>query len=72
MAVRKSWWGALAAALAFGVVGPSVADDSPGDDAAEVDGGAANSEAVYEFLVAEMAAQRGDTEGALHLPPPGP
>src|SRR5262249_32446453 len=53
---------------AFGVVGPSVADDTPvADDAAEMDGGAANSEAVYEYLVAEMAAQRGDTESALAI-----
>jgi len=68
MASKRTWWGVLAAALAFGVVGPTVADDTPGtDDAAEVDGGAANSDAVYEFLVAEMAAQRGDTEGALAI-----
>jgi hypothetical protein len=33
--------------------------------ATEVDGGSATSEAMYEFLVAEIAAQRGDTEGAL-------
>ena len=66
MASKRTWWAVLAAALAFGVVGPTVADDTPAaDDAAEVDGGAVNSEAVYEYLVAEMAAQRGDTEGAL-------
>jgi len=48
------------------VVGPSAADDTPAvDDPPEADGGSANSEAIYEFLVAEMAAQRGDTEGAL-------
>jgi tetratricopeptide (TPR) repeat protein len=52
--------------MAFGVVGPSAADDTPAvDDPPEVDGGSANSEAIYEFLVAEMAAQRGDTDGAL-------
>ena len=68
MASKRTWWGVLAAALAFGVVGPTVADDTPGtDDAVETDGGAANSEAVYEFLVAELAAQRGDTEGALAI-----
>jgi len=64
MAVKKAWWGALVAAMALGVVGPSVADDTT-DDAVEVDGGSATSEAMYEFLVAEIAAQRGDTEGAL-------
>jgi tetratricopeptide (TPR) repeat protein len=68
MASKRTWWGALAAALAFGVVGPSVADDTPAaDEAADVDGGSANTEAVYEFLVAEMAAQRGDTDGALAI-----
>ncbi len=66
MASKRAWWGVLVAAMAFGVVGPSVADDTPAaDGAAAVDGGSANSEAIYEFLVAEMAAQRGDTEGAL-------
>jgi tetratricopeptide (TPR) repeat protein len=58
-------WAALVAALALGVVGPSVADET--DDAIEVDGASASSEAMYEFLVAELAAQRGDTEGALAL-----
>jgi len=65
MAVKRTWWAALVAALALGVVGPSVADET--DDAIEVDGASANSEAMYEFLVAEIAAQRGDTEGALAL-----
>ena len=65
MAVKRTWWAALVAALALGVVGPSVADEM--DDAIEVDGASANSEAMYEFLVAEIAAQRGDTEGALAL-----
>jgi tetratricopeptide (TPR) repeat protein len=65
MAVKRTWWAALVAALALGAVGPSAADET--DDAIEVDGGAAGSEAMYEFLVAEIAAQRGDTEGALAL-----
>lgn len=66
MASKRTWWGVLVAAMAFGVVGPSAADDTPAvDDPPEVDGGSANSEAIYEFLVAEMAAQRGDTDGAL-------
>jgi tetratricopeptide (TPR) repeat protein len=63
MAGKRTWWAALAAAMALGMVGPSVADET--DDAIEVDGGSARSEALYEFLVAEIAAQRGDTEGAL-------
>jgi tetratricopeptide (TPR) repeat protein len=63
MAGKRTWWAALAAAMALGMVGPSVADET--DDAIEVDGASARSEALYEFLVAEIAAQRGDTEGAL-------
>ena len=50
--------------MALGLVGPAVAEDT--DDAAEVDG-AASSEALYEFLVAEIAAQRGDIDGALGI-----
>jgi tetratricopeptide (TPR) repeat protein len=63
MAGKRTWWAALAAAMALGMVGPSVADET--DEAIEVDGASARSEALYEFLVAEIAAQRGDTEGAL-------
>ena len=63
MAVKRTWWAAVAAALALGMVGPSVADET--DDLMEVDGASARTEAMYEFLVAEIAAQRGDTEGAL-------
>ena len=63
MAVKRTWWAAVAAALALGMVGPSVADET--DDLMEVDGASARSEAMFEFLVAEIAAQRGDTEGAL-------
>ncbi len=51
MAGKRTWWAALAAAMALGMVGPSVADET--DDAIEVDGGSARSEALYEFLVAE-------------------
>jgi tetratricopeptide (TPR) repeat protein len=63
MSVKRAWWGALVAAVALGMVGPSVADET--DDAVEADGGSATSEAMFEFLTAEIAAQRGDTEGAL-------
>jgi tetratricopeptide (TPR) repeat protein len=64
MAVR-TWWGVVIAALALGLVGPSVAEET--DEAVEMDSGASNSEAMYEFLVAEIAAQRGDTQGALEV-----
>src|SRR5258705_1928255 len=62
MAVR-TWWAAVVAALALGLVGPSVAEET--DDPADADGAGPASEAIYEFLVAEFAAQRGDTDGAL-------
>ena len=65
MSVKRTWWAAMMAALALGVVGPTVADET--DDPIEADGGSASSEAMYEFLVAELAAQRGDTEGALAI-----
>ncbi len=62
MAGRNWWYGAVAA-LALGLVGPSVAEETPGDEV-EADAGAATADAVFEFLVAEIAAQRGDTDGA--------
>ncbi len=62
MAGRNWWYGAIAA-MALGLVGPSVADE-PREEAVEADDGAATADAVFEFLVAEIAAQRGDTEGA--------
>src|SRR5258708_18417772 len=65
MPVKRTWWAAFAAALALGVVGPSVAEET--DDPIEADCASANSEGMYEFLVAELAAQRGDTEGALAI-----
>jgi tetratricopeptide (TPR) repeat protein len=64
MAVR-TWWGVVIAALALGLVGPSAAEET--DEALEADNGASTSEAMYEFLVAEFAAQRGDTQGALEV-----
>ncbi len=63
----KAWWGGLVAALVLGLVGPSAASEPESDDSAEADGGSLGSEAMYEFLVAEIAAQRGDTEGALAI-----
>jgi len=67
MSAKRTWWAAMMAALALGVVGPSVADDTATDDPVEADGASPRSEAMYEFLVAEVAAQRGDTEGALAI-----
>ena len=62
--MRRTWWGAVVAAFALGLVGPSVAEETT-DDSLEADSGAATSDAMYEFLVAEIAAQRGDVDGAL-------
>ena len=44
-------------------------DDEPDDEAeaVEVDESSASADAVFEFLMAEMAAQRGDVEGALAI-----
>src|SRR3981189_3544362 len=63
----KAWWGALVAALALGLVRPSAASRPEPEGSADVDGASLGSEAMYEFLVAEIAAQRGDTEGALAI-----
>ncbi len=63
----KSIWLAVAAAFMVGLVGPSVADDNRDERAAEVDSGGANPDAMFEFLVAEIAAQRGDTDGAIAI-----
>ena len=62
----RTWWFGAIAALALGLVGPSAAEETP-EDAVEVDEGAATADAVFEFLVAEIASQRGDTEGALSV-----
>ena len=65
----RTWWFGAVAAMTLGLVGPSVAEETPEDevDAVEVDAGAATADAVFEFLVAEFASQRGDTEGALSV-----
>lgn len=64
------WWGAALAAAAL-VVNPALAEE-PEDaveasDSADADEGSASADAVFEFLVAEFAAQRGDTESALGI-----
>ena len=64
----KTWWGGVVAvaALAFGGSAPAngpQADTQDESVAAEDSSGA--PDAMFEFLVAEFAAQRGDTEAAL-------
>jgi tetratricopeptide (TPR) repeat protein len=54
-----------AAAFAF-AFGPAWAEESEATvETAEVDEASASVDAMFEFLVAEIAAQRGDVEGAL-------
>jgi tetratricopeptide (TPR) repeat protein len=67
MRLKNFWWAAVAAAAmamqpAFGE-DPEDAVEST--EATEADDGSASSDAIFEYLVAEFAAQRGDTEGAL-------
>ncbi len=67
----KSWW--LAALAAFALAsGPLRAEeDEPEEEEAaqsvEAEEGTTAAASMFEFLVAEMAAQRGDTEGALAI-----
>ena len=66
MTVRIWWCGVLAMVAWFAA--PVMANDDEADDATEAvdaDQSSASADAVFEFLVAEMAAQRGDVEGAL-------
>jgi tetratricopeptide (TPR) repeat protein len=62
MALNKRW-GAVLTALAISVAGPAMAQAA--DDAVMND--AVRSDAMYEYLVAEFAAQRGDIGGALAI-----
>ncbi len=63
MALKKRWIGVVAA-FAISVAGPVVAQDA-NDPAA--DKPASRSDAMFEYLVAEFAAQRGDVDGALAI-----
>lgn len=65
----SKWWLGLAVASAMAVAVPVAAQQDAaqeGDDAATEDG-AGNGDAMYEYLVAEIAAQRGDVDGALAI-----
>ncbi len=62
----KKWWLGLVAAVFFTVSGPVAAQEDADDEAAVEDSSAA-SDAFFEFLVAEIAAQRGDIEGSLAI-----
>ncbi|HUL97022.1 MAG TPA: tetratricopeptide repeat protein [Usitatibacter sp.] len=58
------WRFGVVAVLALGLVGPSVADEAK-DEPADADSGYVNTDAMFEYLAAEVAAQRGDTAGAI-------
>ena len=62
----RTWWVAFAAAVGLGVSGPVFAEDVDDEDVVEEESSAA-ADAIYEFLVAEVAAQRGDVDGALAI-----
>ena len=58
-------WIVVAAALFLGLAGPLRAEE-PGDSVV-VEEGPVDTDAIFEFLVAEVAAQRGDTDGAIAI-----
>ena len=62
---RERWWVPAAAALFLGLAGASQAEE-PGDTVV-VEQAPVDTEAIFEFLVAEVAAQRGDTDGAIAI-----
>ena len=66
MRQRLLW---AAAVASFGLaLGPAWADEPDETvETAEVDDSSAAADALFEFLVAEIAAQRGDVEGALSI-----
>jgi tetratricopeptide (TPR) repeat protein len=65
----RLWLLGSVAALAWVAVPVQASDDQPDDttEAFEADESAASVDAIFDFLVAEMAAQRGDVEGALAI-----
>src|SRR5512140_1854111 len=67
MTGSRIWWGILVAAFALALVPVHAQESDDATDAAEVDESSSTSDAVFEYLVAELAAQRGDTEGALEI-----
>jgi len=65
MASNK-WWAILAATAALAAAVPAMADEADDQDS-PADESSAAADNVYEYLTAEMAAQRGDLEGALAI-----
>ena len=65
MKLRNWWLGALAAAM-LGAA-PWASGKEPRDAAADADIASASADAVFEFLMAEVAAQRGDVEASVAI-----
>ena len=66
--VSRKWWVGLAVSLAAVAWTPAWAQDGKdAGDAAAGDESANGTDAMFEYLVAEFAAQRGDTDGALAI-----
>lgn len=67
----KSWWLAALAVLALASGPLRAEEDEPEEEEAaqsvDAEEGTTTSESVFDFLMAEMAAQRGDTEAALAI-----
>lgn len=61
----RNWWIGLATVLACVVITPAHARDVDAD--AAHDESAAATDAMFEFLVAEIAAQRGDSDSAIAI-----
>lgn len=69
MTGSRVWWGAFVAAFALAIAPAHAQDSDDANEAAEVenDESSSASDAMFEYLVAEIAAQRGDTEGAIEI-----
>ena len=68
--LSKRWWAAMLAVVALGAAPVLADDDEEADEVEATDGddsAGPSADAVFEFLVAEVAAQRGDVEGALAI-----
>lgn len=61
----RIWWGGAVAALAFAAWPVCAEDAEETVETVEVNESSASADALFEFLVAEISAQRGDIEGAL-------
>jgi tetratricopeptide (TPR) repeat protein len=66
--VSRKWWLGLAVTLAAVVGAPAWAQDDKATTGAEAaDEAPSGQDAMFEYLVAEFAAQRGDADGALAI-----